>query len=1171
MPCKSSRGITFVQPISLFNFLIGVVIAALGFVFQTVPVQDSFAQTPPPCSLERGTVNSDNSFTAGTATTDVDLRIRCTGDLSSVQRPNEVHGEFLTNITGLTEQQVQNLLDILDAQHSVVLIDLSAAHSQYTSIDLRIAPNVIPAIYKVISLGSQTLPSTSTYPAQGTGVSTNTANPYFLRFDNYSTIVNERTSSSSHGMQISTSGGIEMRNYSNITIKGSSSYGIYLRSSGGSGDIFGLNEQGATIRTEGATASLGIYARNQGSGDIRIVNRGNIITTGSRNARGIQIQADEGGASEIINEGSVQTAGVNAHGLVAYTQTDTADNAVVPGAVARVHNKTAGEITTTGNGSFGIRVEHDTTDDPAASDENWLAEAVNEGTITLSGDALDTTTAFNRTYGILAVAFGITNKALVINTGTVTASGNKSIGLEAFTQGNGLAEVRLIGGTVTAGSTGKFGTGIRGVSQTQQVLDESNTDIDVDILVSGQSTEIIAHGGTDDSRTPTDESKAVGIQAFSGGTKTDDSPSTGHSRVRILNGATVNADGGLAVQFGSGRGTLEIESSEIETSTFRSENQRATTRVIGNIDFANGSYDDAFTLTRSAVTGMVNFNGGNDSLTFRNWGIITGDIDFGDGDDTFVMNVSDANSRVNGTIRNVETLRKQGAGVMHLKHIDTDGSMHIEQGNLVISGSVNMRQGTVTIHDASRLTFEVGDVLSDQQDHGSITAANLHFEGEHAEVYVQFQNELSDEKLAEIREALGLPEEAPTIVLLNVETVMHKNRKISSSLPIHSENSESVVQQVGVVSLDDGIAAFYSNKVDQIGMTPQSNLDLAEINRIVSAKSRSNSGNGNSRHKIGLGILAILLGISAAQNVAEVEQVSDFQKLSKQSVRGSSIRKAYIDNDSPSFGLWIQTNSPDDPAQLLKTTIRTDVLGWAVKQHSGYYVRGLLEPNVKLTSTSSDVSAQGFLFSLGSGFTNHNSFVDMSASYGEFDATSGFKSQSAGSLLSGQSDMTTSQVVLSAGSEFDFPIVKFTPTLSFLKGVYRQRAYVADNKNLVATMPDYRQDYSSRIFDFSFRSPDWLELSNGSRMNLSANLSTVTTRSTNTPNLSISMSDKLGVLSFSEPAHSGLVPRSTNIFRFGTTVQPFGKSNQRFWLNYFNMEFDGNREHALVAGTEFRF
>ncbi len=1169
---KSSRRLRF-NP--------AVTIAIVGFVIQTLPFETTFAQTPPPCTLERGTVNADNTFTAGSSSTDVDLRIRCTGDLTGVTQPNLVHSAYLSELTGLTDQEVQTLLTVLDPDQSVMLIDLSATHSQFTGVRLRIAPTVIPQLYKVVSIGTQTLPSTTMNFGDAISVFTNTANPHFLRLDNYSTIVNEKTSDG-NGIQVATGGGIEMRNYSDITTKGSNSFGLYLRGGATAADIYAINEQGATIRTEGAGYPIGIFATTSGTGNVRIVNRGMIVTTGPAIARGIQVQAQNGGNSDIVNEGSIQTAGAGAHGLVAFTQTlgDSNPDRVLPGAAATVHNKAAGTVTTTGDGSYGIRVEHNTTGDPGVSDENWIAEAINEGTITLSGAAVDATSPGARNYGIVAYALGITNNARITNTGIVSATGPKSVGLAAFTQGNGLADIRLTGGAVTAGSTGNFGTGIIGVSQTQFVADESNTDIDVDILVTGQSTLITAYGGTDDSRTTTiDESKAIGIQAIAGGAKQDKSPSTGHSRIRISNGATVNADGGLAVLFSSGRGTLEVESPDTQpteigfaqTTANDVNSSYAGTMVIGDIAFATGNYADSFTLTRSLLPGDVSFDGGNDSMTLQNWGSTLGDIDFGAGNDTFIMDVSGVDSRVEGSIRNVETIRKQGTGTVRLNQVATDGSMHIEKGNLVITGDVDVGQGTVTVHDTSRLTFEIGDISVDQDEYGSITAANLDFEGEYAEVYVQFEDGLDDEKLAELREILGVPDNAPVITLINVDTIRHNGRNLTNRLSMHSENDESTIQEVGHIVLPDGTASFLANKLDQIGTIPASEFDPEQINRIVAARSKSSSNSSSHRYPIGLGLLAIMLSLHLQDDAVNAEQGGDSPKYSGKPVRLSFTRVARVEDGTPFHGFWLRSRSSDDPAQFLQSQIRSDTFGWTAESQGGYYIRNSLASNVSINSKVDDASAEGLMFSVGSGLRGDNLFFDLGAAYGEFDSVSGYRSRVTGTFLSGKSSFSTSQVSVSAGGEIDLKMLKIAPTLSLLKGSYRQRAYIARNQVHVAKIPGYRQDYFSRKFALDLRPSNSLNLANGTRMNLFASLSSVRTRSTDASNLDIDVSDKLGILSFNDPAHSGLLPRSINTFMLGAAVRPYGKSNQRVWLNFLNMEYAGKNETALVFGGELRF
>ena len=109
---------------------------------------------------------------------------------------------------------------------------------------------------------------------------------------------------------------------------------------------------------------------------------------------------------------------------------------------------------------------------------------------------------------------------------------------------------------------------------------------------------------------------------------------------------------------------------------------------------------------------------GDDTITVNfNGGKFTGDIDFGDSlndNDRLILDVAASTTLLfEGAISNLEYMNKRCPGTAIVGDVMFDGStVDIEEGQLLVTGHLNVGAGDVTIHDQALLAFEVGDIVT---------------------------------------------------------------------------------------------------------------------------------------------------------------------------------------------------------------------------------------------------------------------------------------------------------------------------------------------------------------------------------------------------------------------------------------------------------------------------
>ena len=523
-----------------------------------------------------------------------------------------------------------------------------------------------------------------------------------------------------------------------------SAYGVQAFSSTGSATA--INENGGTITTEGTEAHA-LFAWTS-DGVAAAENRGDVTTTGE-GAYGVVAGAAEGGTDTAPAE-------VSSLNDTDATVTVGGDSANGVGSLIRVNGSGR-------NNSFG----------------NVTAE--NRGTVLVTGGTQDD----DHTWGVVAgyyenendgTTIGNSGNAKVVNSGDVTVTGRRGVGLGVFTYGTGNAEVEMTDGSVTAGTNGvAFGIGIQAIADTDTTNDDVGNDVDVEIDV--MDSEITAYSANldDASTTDYDESSGIGIFADAG------SDANGHIITRVID-STITAD--TAMKFVDGRTMLEMENSTITGDIEFDLNGDTAVESSGINLIGSKVVNDRMKVSRSTITGDVNFGRGNDLLEVIGsefdgnlnmgegddtitvnfaGGKFLGDIDFGENpndDDRLILDVAARNTLLfEGEIRNLEYMNKRCPGIAIVGDVIFSGStVDIEEGQLLLTGHLNVGDGDVTIHDQALLAFEVGDIATDQNDHGSITArGGIKFMEDASQVVdIQIRHDLTETVADGVREELNV-------------------------------------------------------------------------------------------------------------------------------------------------------------------------------------------------------------------------------------------------------------------------------------------------------------------------------------------------------------------------------------------------------------------------------
>ena len=935
--------------------------------------------------------------------------------------------------------------------------------------------------------------------------------------------------------------------------------GVQVEAGPQAGDATAVNErnsandpQSGVIEVHGISAR-GMWVWTSGTGEAKGINRGNITTHGDAFGRpgsygsaaaGIAAQSSRGNATAINEEGAtIRTYGDGAPGLFA--------------------------------GILGVGVAGDRT-----------ARAENQGTIVVAGDfqEIEEGGIYEDINTIGVYAHADNGRATVVNTGNVTAAGRLAIGLYAGDSGSISDGDVLVGEPPSSGGTnatvhmtaGRLVAGAQDNPATPE--DESRVGFGIvaesergraRVMVSGASTTITAHSA--DNPAPEFSGEGFGVIAFgadgedcqvAGGACTSD------TLVEISGGATVTAD--IAVQ---APGTLNLYES------------RLNGRV--ELDSEYGGTNDHFTIRGGSVYGDVNFHDLDDRLTITNHGYIEGDVDFGDGRDTLVFDVNgtgERTSRIDGAITGIEEMYKRGPGTAWVRDVTFSGSaLALEEGGLTLAGHLNLgADGTLTVHDESRLTVEVGDITEDAMDHGRITAGGgVVYEGleaqEAPELFMQIGADATDNA-----EAIQAQLQQERIDVLGEDTQVLRRRDASTrpaaaTPALMMVGGDGTAQNIGTLS-SDGTAMVELDEgqnLDTDGMRPD---DTDDTDR----PRRDDGGSSNAGAILiggGAAALAVyLFDLFDSEEPALVEweeswtgtrTTTSFAGIGSGHYREHRVRTGALEQ-------WTRTFAGDSTALAggVDGAVQGVALGLDAKLSEGFHVGASMMPDMAASThrgpaLNFGANAEGGRYALHGGWSGDALFVDAGLSHGSYRTQSLIENPAVGGLLGGELNLTQDHAQGRAGMRLDLGRLRATPSVSLFSGSLRQGAYIARGAAVSAEVPGFSQRYAGWRAKLDLAPSGWLDGPGALSWRPSLHLGTTRTRTSGPGRLHVRQSDHEGVLSFASRAAVKGLPRT--VHGIGASLVAARSDAWNFRMGYAGMVVDGEPVHAAVARLVIRF
>ena len=1000
------------------------------------------------------------------------------------------------------------------------------------------------------------------------------------------------------------SGKSEVHNYGTVITNGALWQGyepIGIVAGSRKGDATAVNYKGGTITTGVANSDDPLSGRDghavhasAGGSNIEasrnaVAENHGTITTYGHNAHGVNAyaRAVAPGKAVVNNSGTITTMGETAHGMTTYVNGDSASALSTEGTNSgmirtegdgadgmqifpRSSTNSESNVVVTNSGSIEVNGNHP-SDGIAAG--FWMNRDSEGGPI-YSDDSLGTVTVTNTVTGtvtttgdgekledgdidfVAAIAGGFwarqgnderpgnvienSGDAIIINDGEVIASGHRTAGLFGRTVGSGTLKITTRG-DIHAGTMGeKFGIGIWGGAFTDGEVrnattsDDESDDVDVMIVVEGST--INAYGAaTDDPDSDYDESNGIAILTGSG-------PKSGHAVVTI-NNASVSAygkDGGYAVLFDPGRGTLNLSDSTI----------------VGNIEFV-GSDDDVLNISGSKTTS------------------ITGDI------------------------MGLEMLNKNGTGAVRFNgDVNAESSMlNLNEGSLIIAGKLDLKDGTLTVKQAGKLVFEVKST----SEHGSLSAESVHFEQDQASVYAQLNAGLSSAEVSAVQAALVdssitlLDVEKITSGSGNteVDSIMLQSQSGSTVSPVGMVSSDGMasfdpdmVNMVSVLDLSGGGASGGGmdtedemDSTDGGSMMDTSDGDSTDEMDSTGGETATSGGSSSSSGGVilGVGLLAVLMSTFMADEDASAS-FGDYYFNTPQSAYIAKANERGVltikETGNQPYQMWIRTGQTAQPMRMTGVSnsgVSGTEVGFNLYNSDTFYINTSVAPNVAAEVGSLNLAAKGEVYSLSSGWRNDRYFGGLRLSHGEFEVNSIVDNPIVNSALISNAKLRNTQAQLRAGMNLSTGALRFTPSASIQVGTYENSEHIAESPALEATIPSYAQDYTSVQLGLKMTSDKWLSFTNGSKWKPQLKFDSIHTDSKDTGSLTLRQSDKAGALSFNTNAGLRSMPDVVNSMSFGAKVKS-STNNQAEWkFGFAGLEADGEEYYAAMAGYQLRF
>ena len=603
-----------------------------------------------------------------------------------------------------------------------------------------------------------------------------------------------------------------------------------------------------------------------------------------------------------------------------------------------------------------------------------------------------------------------------------------------------------------------------------------------------------------------------------------------------------------------------------------------------------------FTVTDSMLTGHVLFSGmgpffdgvpinvdapvGDDEMIIVGNTRIKGDIDFFGGDDTLNLNTR-ARSLIDidGEVRGLETYSQIGKGTVRMRHDVTFTSSEavIESGTLIIRGNFNLgSDGEMIVKDSSRLVFE----YKDMGDHGRVTAKRVVFEGgpeifiqtaadaDHDDANTSFKNSFDDAN----------PNNDPQFLQVQ-EVDSDSNTKYGMvDITIRTAMDRDYVT-IGTLKLDEG--EFLDNQLPNKITLLSPDSELGRNNDFIpqsKPQSATNGSGGNS----GILALAVLFMVMDSSNCFDDRFAAALQFLdcddedhpqSFDSSGGDSRR--LLRGDAVEYR--IRQFSAEAPG--LAKGEGAVLKGWAVDASTlvadGFRIGFSAAPEVSASTSTLSLSNDGMANLKGSHYTawaswnQDNRFVNAAASLDNYDVQSVFENPVSGGAMTGDLNLTRSQIEIGGGIRFASGGLNVVPSLSAFSGSIKQSAHEASGAVFNAEMPGLAWNYSGLKVGLNLSSVDMISTRAGLSLKPELQFNSWRIHSDNPSSFDLRQSDRLGVLDFKSRVLARRMPRTVHSLNAGINMKQSDQLRMR--IGYTGLLVDDDPVHAVTAQMQLRF
>ncbi len=572
----------------------------------------------------------------------------------------------------------------------------------------------------------------------------------------------------------------------------------------------------------------------------------------------------------------------------------------------------------------------------------------------------------------------------------------------------------------------------------------------------------------------------------------------------------------------------------------------------------------ALTLDNGFLLGDVEFGDGDDTLTVSDFGYIAGDVSFGGGKDTLVFDVGPTRgvSGIAGSVTGLHMMTKSGTGSARVHDATFSGSaLMVEDGGLIVRGHLDLgNTGSVTVHDAGRLTMEIGDIAADSEDHGRITAGVVVLEGGDPALFAALDSGLSDEQKDAAQQRLRTEGFTPLGEGTGLDTPHAEGAQLRTELETGEERTVGTVE-----TSDDGTVAMLDESED-LGVAPETVTEppAPPAPSAPSAPSRGGGSDGGKAIAIfgGSAFVFALFDLFDLFDVGpddEEPMTGEFASVSSfaQRTGGAGAGTAY----------WVHALSGDAPVLPgAAGSLRGARMGFDTRLGNGFHIGMSGAPQLEAGAT--DNAFAGRRYALRGGWRSETFYANVGLSRGDYRARTAFANLDGLGDLSGTFGLSHERSSAAVGARSGIGRLRVDSSLSLFAGSVEQESWTAESAALRAQVPAVSQRYDGWKARLALSSGDWLK-TGSVRWRPTLNLATARVSTDGPDSVWLRQSDKAGVLSFDAAASVDELPRTMHALGTGLSI-----ARGEAWTlrgGYMAMLADGEPAHAAVARFRLRF